>query len=222
MGARRLEGETRSRFLDTPSPRGRGCGRLGMTRFGKASGPTWFESWRQTQQTLAAVTARVGKIEESEALSADDVSRLEPLRSLQQVELYGFALVQRAVTVLLDRGEMNEDILPCGPLDKPVSLSPVEPLDCALLSHKKLLSPLLCLEIPQALRSRCFLHNPPQNLWTKRLRLRAPLNSRTTRKAPEFSAVGREHGAKLWSLSWWREFRLRYTQHQPELTTLLH
>ena len=27
-----------------------------------------------------------------------------------------------------------------------------------------------------------------------------------------------EHGAKLWSRSWWRELRRRYTQHQPELT----
>jgi hypothetical protein len=43
---------------------------------------------------------------------------------------------------------------------------------------------------------------PPQNLWTKQPRLRAPLNSRATRKAPEFSAVMGEHGAKLWSLSW--------------------
>jgi len=26
-----------------------------------------------------------------------------------------------------------------------------------------------------------------------------------------------ENGEKLRSLSWWREFRLRYTKHQPEL-----
>ena len=37
--------------------------------------------------------------------------------------------------------------------------------------------------------------------------------------APEISAVMMgKHGAKLWSRSWWREFRRRYTQHQPELT----
>ena len=32
---------------------------------------------------------------------------------------------------------MNEDILPRGTLDKPVTLRPVEPLDCTLLSHRK-------------------------------------------------------------------------------------
>src|ERR1700716_3141221 len=39
---------------------------------------------------------------------------------------------------------MNENVLPGRALDEPVTLSPVEPLYCALLSHKKLLSPLLC------------------------------------------------------------------------------
>jgi hypothetical protein len=39
---------------------------------------------------------------------------------------------------------MDEDILAGGPLDKSIPLGPVEPLDCALLSHKVLLS-LLCL-----------------------------------------------------------------------------
>jgi hypothetical protein len=77
---------------------------------------------------------------------ADDVTRLEPLGALQQIELHGFALIQRAVTILLDRGEMNEDILPCGPLDKTISFSPVEPLHCTLLSHNELLSALPRLE----------------------------------------------------------------------------
>jgi hypothetical protein len=76
---------------------------------------------------------------------ADDVARLEPLGALQQIELHGFALIQRTITILLNRGEMNEDILPSGPLDKSVSLGPVEPLYCTLLSHNELLSPLLRL-----------------------------------------------------------------------------
>jgi hypothetical protein len=62
---------------------------------------------------------------------------------------------------------------------------------------------------------------PPQNLWTEQPRLRALLNSRATRKAPEPSVVLGEHGAKLWSRSWWRELRRRYTQHQPELTNAI-
>jgi len=42
----------------------------------------------------------------------------------------------------------------------------------------------------------------------------------STRKAPEFGAVGGENGAKLRSLSWWREFRLQSTKHQPKQTTI--
>ena len=38
---------------------------------------------------------------------------------------------------------MNEYVLPGGALDESISLGPVEPLYCALLSHKELLSPLL-------------------------------------------------------------------------------
>jgi hypothetical protein len=41
-------------------------------------------------------------------------------------------------------------------------------------------------------------------------------DSSPTRKAPELRAVGGENGAKLRSLSWWREFRLQYTKHQPK------
>src|SRR5579863_5822803 len=112
---------------------------------------------------------------------------------------------------------MNEDILPCGPLDKPVSLSPVKPFYCALLSHKKLLSPLLCLNSTSPAK-RTLPHHPLKACGQNSRGCAHLPNPRTTRKAPEFSAVGREHGAKLWSLSWWREFRRRYTQHQPELT----
>src|SRR6202041_984997 len=41
-----------------------------------------------------------------------------------------------------------------------------------------------------------------------------------TKKAPEFRASDGENGAKLRSLSCWREFRLRYTRHQPELVNI--
>jgi len=76
---------------------------------------------------------------------------------LKQIELDGFALIQRAVAVLLDGGEMNEDIFPCGPLDKTVSFSPVEPLYCSLLSHNELLSPLPRLEFPMLGEARALL-----------------------------------------------------------------
>jgi len=118
---------------------------------------------------------------------ADDVTRLEPLGALQQIELHGFALVQRTVPILLDGGEMNEDILPCGPLDKTVSFSPVEPLHSTLLSHNELLSPLPRLEIPHSSRSaRVLTPSKPvdETVWPCDRR-----DSRATRKAPEFSAV---------------------------------
>ncbi len=76
-------------------------------------------------------------------LHADYVTRLEAFGALQQIEFHRFALIESAVTVLLDCGEMDEDILPRGALDKTVALRPIEPLYCTLLSHKELLSPLL-------------------------------------------------------------------------------
>src|ERR1700690_3175446 len=72
---------------------------------------------------------------------AHDVACLEALRSFEQIELDGLAFIQRAIAILLNGGEMHEDILARGALDEPVSLRPVEPLHSPLLSHKKLLSP---------------------------------------------------------------------------------
>ena len=70
-------------------------------------------------------------------LGADDVSRLEALGPLQQVELHGLTFIERAVAVLLDRGEVHEHIFPRGALDESISLRPVKPLDCTFLSHGK-------------------------------------------------------------------------------------
>jgi len=52
------------------------------------------------------------------------VARLEALRAFEQVELDSLAFVQRAVAVLLDGGEMHEDILAGGALDEPRIPSP--------------------------------------------------------------------------------------------------
>lgn len=77
---------------------------------------------------------------QSGSLDADHVACLEALGAFQQIELHGFAFVERAIPVLLNRGEMYEDILPGGALDKSIPFGPVKPLYCALLSHKVLLS----------------------------------------------------------------------------------
>ncbi len=68
-------------------------------------------------------------------LCANYVGRLEALGALEQVKLHGFTLVQGAVAVLLDCGEVHEYIFPRGALDESISLRPVEPLDCTFLSH---------------------------------------------------------------------------------------
>jgi hypothetical protein len=70
-------------------------------------------------------------------LCADDVCRLEAFGALQQVKLHGLTLVERAVPVLLDRGEVHEYIFPRGALDKSIPFRPVEPLHCTFLSHGK-------------------------------------------------------------------------------------
>jgi hypothetical protein len=147
---------------------------------------------------------------------ADDVTRLEPLGALQQIELHGFALVQRTVTILLDGAEMNEDIFPCGPLDKTVSFSPVKPLHCTLLSHNELLSPLLILEF-HILREARASNDPLKACGRNMFCLAAIETLVQQERLRSFAPGARENGAKLRSLSWWREFRLQYTKHQPKL-----
>jgi hypothetical protein len=75
-----------------------------------------------------------------DVLSAHDVSGLEALGTLGKVELDRLALVQAPVSVLLDRRKMYEHIFARGPLNEPIALGSVKPLDCTFLSHNLLLS----------------------------------------------------------------------------------
>ena len=70
-------------------------------------------------------------------LGADDVARLKAFGAFEEVELDGLTLVERAVAVLLDSGEVYENVLTGGALDETISLRPVEPLHWSLLSHRK-------------------------------------------------------------------------------------
>jgi len=72
-----------------------------------------------------------------ERLGADDVAGLEAFGAFEQIELHGLTLVERAVAVLLDRGEVYKNVLTRGALDETISFRPVEPLHCSLLSHRK-------------------------------------------------------------------------------------
>src|SRR6266404_2095763 len=93
-------------------------------------------------------------------LAAADVGCLKTFRSFQQIEFDGFALVQSAIPVFLDGGEVNENIFTCGPLDKTISFCPVEPLYCTLLSHKS--TPFASIDLLSALREAWRLNIPPQ------------------------------------------------------------
>jgi hypothetical protein len=66
---------------------------------------------------------------------ADHVRCLEAFGALQQIKLHGFTFIERTVSVFLDRRKMDEHVLTSGALDKSVTLCPVEPLHCTLLSH---------------------------------------------------------------------------------------
>jgi len=75
-------------------------------------------------------------------LNAHDVRCLEALGALSEIELNRLALVQAPIAVLLDSGEMHEDIFTRGPLDETITFGSVKPLDCSFLSHNPLLSTL--------------------------------------------------------------------------------
>ena len=94
-------------------------------------------------------------------LAAAYVRCLEAFRPFQQIELNRFALIETAIAIFLNGGEVNKNIFARGALNKPVALGPVEPLYCTLLSHKVLLSSLFvdfCLSSPQGL----CLNIPPR------------------------------------------------------------
>src|SRR5271163_4515705 len=103
-----------------------------MTRVGKVSGSDVRElnekPSRREREGCDGVTSGLG---------ADYVTRLKAFGAFEQIELHGLTLVERAVTVFLNRGEMHENIFSRGALDKAISLRPVEPLHCSLLSHRK-------------------------------------------------------------------------------------
>jgi len=69
-----------------------------------------------------------------------NVGGIESLGALLAFELHRIALVQGLVSVLLDSGEMNEDILSSRTLDEPVSFGSVEPLHHAIFLQANSLS----------------------------------------------------------------------------------
>ena len=143
-------------------------------------------------------------------LCADDVCRLEPFWSLQQIKLHRLALIQRTVSVFLDGGEMHEHILSGGALDKTIALSPVEPFYCSFLSHKKLLSTLLCdLNLRSSVK-RVLRITPSKNTEVQRSEFRLLRNQRTHERllssvppaetaAQSYGACHEDAGLTLWT-----------------------
>jgi hypothetical protein len=80
---------------------------------------------------------REGWQAETGGLGADYVAGLKAFGAFEQIELHGLTLVERAVAVLLNGGEVYENVFTRGALDETISLRPVEPLNSSLLSHRK-------------------------------------------------------------------------------------
>src|SRR5439155_379265 len=91
-------------------------------------------------------------------LHADNVRGLEALGTFQQIELHRFALIECAIPIFLDGRKMDENVFPGRALNETIAFRSVEPLYCALLSHKLLLS-LLGRLTSDSSRSSCF-NNP--------------------------------------------------------------
>src|SRR6516225_8740070 len=70
-------------------------------------------------------------------LETSDVRCLKTFRTFEEIEFDSFAFVQRAISVLLDRREMDEHVLASGALDKAITLGSVKPLYSSLLSHRE-------------------------------------------------------------------------------------
>jgi hypothetical protein len=65
-------------------------------------------------------------------LESGDVRSLQTFRSLGHVEFNRLAFVQRFVSLRLNRGEMDENVLAGLPLDESKTLTGVKPLYCSL------------------------------------------------------------------------------------------
>src|ERR1700744_6782529 len=76
--------------------------------------------------------------------AADNVGRIQSLRTLLTLELHSLTFIQRLVPILLNRREVHKHIFAGGALDESITLCSVNPLHNALLFHGRLLSPLVC------------------------------------------------------------------------------
>src|ERR1017187_1207160 len=90
-----------------------------------------LQAWDRMREPAAA-----GRPVRRNPLGQSDVGRLQPLGALGYLKLHFCALIQRAIPLRLDGGEVYEHVLSVLPLDKAVALGCVEPLHCAFFFHR--------------------------------------------------------------------------------------
>src|SRR5262245_43182476 len=79
--------------------------------------------------SVVAAQARNGAPDSGEDA---DLLRLRALLTLRDLELHALTVLQRFVAIHVDRGEVDEDVLPSVDRDEAIALLAVEPLDGAL------------------------------------------------------------------------------------------
>ena len=65
-----------------------------------------------------------------------NVGSLQALGAADNLEFNGLSLVERAIAVRLDGGEMDEHVLAALALDESKALASVKPLHCSLFFHR--------------------------------------------------------------------------------------
>jgi hypothetical protein len=111
---------------------------------------------------------------------------------------------------------MNENVLPGRALDEPVTLSPVEPLYCTLLSHKKLLSPVLC-NLTFSSSAKLVLLCYPSKDPKAQLDGSFVMLEKSRQKKLQVSVVAETTATKLWSNRDGASFDCRTRTFNPNL-----
>jgi hypothetical protein len=65
-----------------------------------------------------------------------NVGSLQALGAADNLEFNGLTLIERAITVRLNSGEMDENVLAALALDETKTLAGVKPLHCSLFFHR--------------------------------------------------------------------------------------
>ena len=76
-----------------------------------------------------------GIFKQKSGLESLNVGSLQTLGAADHLKLNGLTLVERAIAVRLNSGEMDENVLASLALDETIALAGIEPLHCTLFFH---------------------------------------------------------------------------------------